>query len=164
MNIHWFTQPQNSYASCYLYNTETHAFCRVRIELNRNDEDGTFVSFYPSRAVGFVADGQNYRTSQNARWSINDEHRLRYDGTVLPQDPREGYTVFDSTTPARFVHRGNAITVTPRLPAGITQEDMVELARLVMLERPAARVQLTARDASAETLRDAILDAIRARR
>ena len=52
----------------------------------------------------------------------------------------------------------------PRLPEGISQEDMVELARLVMLERPAQRVQLTARDASPEALRDAILDAIRARR
>ena len=164
MVIHWFTQPQNSYASCYLYNTETHAFCRVRIELNRNDDDGTFVSFRPARAVGFVEDGQNYRTSQNARWSINDAHRLCYDATPLSQEPSEGFTVFDSTSPERFIHRGNRITTMPRLPEGISQEDMVELARLVMLERPAQRVQLTARDASPEALRDAILDAIRARR
>ncbi|MCI1900865.1 MAG: hypothetical protein LKI85_21155 [Enterobacter sp.] len=164
MYIHWFTQPENSYASCYLYDTETHAFCRVRIELNRGDEDGTFVSFRSSRAVGFVADGQNYRTSQNARWSINASNRLCYDATPLPQEPREGYTVFDSTTPATFIHRGNRITTTPHLPEGISSENMIELARLVMLEQTTQRVQLTTRDATPAELRDAILNAIQARR
>lgn len=167
MCISWFTQPANSFASCYLYNRTTHEFCRVRIELGRtasdHDNGGTMVSYRATRAVGFVANGQDYRTSQLQRWSINGAHRLCYNGAPLPQDPVVGYTVFDSTTPGEFVHRGNPITDNPRLPAGVTREDMIMLARLVM-ENDRARVPLTARDATETELRDAILHAIHERR
>jgi len=167
MCISWFTQPANSFASCYLYNRTTHEFCRVRIELGRSaseqDNGDTIVSYLATRAVGFVANGDGYRTSQLERWSINEAHQLCYNGESLPQDPAAGSSVFDSTTPASFVHRGNPITSDPRLPAGITREDMVTLARLVM-ENDRGRITLTARDATEIELRDAILQAIRARR
>lgn len=167
MYISWFTQPANSFASCYLYNCTTYEFCRVRIELGRRaseqDNGDTIVSYRATRTVGFVPNGDGYRTSQLERWSINGAHQLCYDGTPLPQDPVVGYSVFDSTTPASFVHRGNPITDDPRLPEGITREDMVMLARLVM-ENDRGRITLTARGATEIELRDAILQAIRARR
>jgi hypothetical protein len=168
MCISWFTQPTGSFASCYLFNQSTHAFCRVRIELGRTARNGdngdTLVSSHATRAVGFVPNGRDYHTSQLERWSINEAHHLCYDDEPLPQDPVVGYTVFDSTTPGDFVHRGNPITVTPHLPEGITREDMVMLARLVMAETTQGRIRLTARDASEAALRDAILEAIRVRR
>jgi len=167
MCISWFTQPANSFASCYVYNRTTHEFCRVRIELGRraseHDNGDTIVSYRATRAVGFVPNGQDYRTSQLERWSINGTHRLCYNGEPLPQDPVVGYTVFDSTAPDSFVHRGNPITTNPRLPAGITREDMIMLAQLVM-ENDRGRITLTARTATEIELRDAILGAIRARR
>ncbi|KAF1370474.1 hypothetical protein [Yokenella regensburgei] len=163
MPIYWFTQPANSFASCYLYDQETHEFCRVRLELNRDDNHGTFVSYYATRAVGFVADGQNYRTSQNQRWTINDANRLCYNGAPLPQDPVSGMTVFDSTDPASFVHRGNPITNAPVLPPGISQAQLRQLADLVRAEGPDGRVQLTARDATPQQLAQAIVAAIQAR-
>src|SRR5580658_5195060 len=129
--ISWFTEPPSSFASYYQHDTVTQRFSRIRLQLGRQSlsaTNDTFVSYKPHRAVGFSA--QRYSTSDpGSHWSVNEKGALCYDNAPLPSSkPNDGDRVYDSSDPSSFVHRGNAVTNSPELPAGIEPKHLALLA------------------------------------
>jgi hypothetical protein len=155
--ISWFTEPPSSFASYYQYDTVTQRFSRIRLQLGRqslNATNDTFVSSKPHRAVGFSA--QRYSTSDpGSHWSVNEKGALCYDNAPLPSSkPNDGDRVYDSSDPSSFVHRGNAVTNSPELPAGIEPKHLALLANEALVTM--AKITLTGPGASGQELAEAI--------
>lgn len=157
MIISWFTQPPSSFSSYYQYDTVTQQFSRIRLELGRSSPSGstndTLVSYKPQRSVGF-ADQRLSTSDPGQHWSVNEDGALCYDEVALPGTPRDGVRVYDSSDPSSFVHRGNPVTESPTLPAGIEAKHLALLANRALAT--GSGIKLTGRDATPEQLADAI--------
>jgi hypothetical protein len=157
MIISWFTQPQNSFASYYQYDTTTTQFVRVRLELGRQSSSGrtndTFASYKAERYVGFST--EKYSTSDLSKWSVNDEGDLCYTGQPLKGGkPDIGDKVYDCSNPSSFVHRGNPVTNDPALPPGIEAKHLALLANEAFVSKN--DIALTGGDATGQALAEAI--------
>jgi hypothetical protein len=154
MIMSWFTQPQNSFASYYQYDTVTRKFCRTRLELDRPDKDATFCDYTPGQTVGFSTKVYSV-VDPSKHWSVNGEGQLCYDGTPLEASkPTPGFRVYDTPNPATFVHNGNAVTLNPLLPADIEPKHLALLANEALITGKS--FDITTFDASPLQLSDAI--------
>jgi hypothetical protein len=148
MIISWFTQPKKPFSSYYQYDTVTRHFSRTRLELDRSSKSGhsndTFVSYSKQRAVGFTNKRCPYDSEKPGQhWSV-ENGTLCYNGKPLPSaSPRSGYRVYDTSNPQNSVHKGNAVTDTPKLPDGIGAKHLALLANDTMINKPADDITLT---------------------
>jgi hypothetical protein len=159
MIIFWFTQPKNSFASYFQYDTVTQQFSRIRLELGRISNSGritdTFVSCNSQRTVGFSKDRHPFdRESPGYHWTVKDG-ALCYDGKPLPGGrPSIGDRVYDTSDPKSFVHAGNLVTDTPKLPPDIEPRHLALLANDALVSK--TKTTLTPGDASEGELVNAI--------
>lgn len=145
MIMSWFTQPPGkTFSSYYQYDTVTKNFTRIRLELNRADPDGTFISYQTERFVGFSA--KRYRTSGKnlRRWSVNEKNELCYENVALPtSQPNEGVRTYDCSLPMTRVHQGRGLTNDPILPEGIKPKHLALLANETFGGDEDATIKLT---------------------
>jgi hypothetical protein len=162
MILAWFTQPPGKFSSYYQYDTITNKFCRVRLELGRQSSSGstndTFIGLKTKRYVGFSKDKFS---SKSDKWSVNDDGELCYDGKPLPGSPKPGDTVYDTTNPDDFIHRGNPVTGdAPKLPPGVEPKHLELLVNDVFTNTKNVTIKLTANNAKPEALAQAIQDKV----
>lgn len=119
----WVTQPMNLFDSFYYYDTDTKDFVRIRLELNRTGNDpepGIFAK--RNRYIGFVDSIEGLDLDDLTRWSVNTEHKIIYNNTVLDNEPAVGKKVIDFSLPTgkahpTFVAHGHTVITMPyRLP------------------------------------------------
>ncbi|MDR2626468.1 MAG: hypothetical protein LBC40_00350 [Dysgonamonadaceae bacterium] len=139
----WFTQPRNSFASCYAYNKGTKNFVRIRLELGRKSIPGHDINsgkpkimVKKNRYVGFSKDA-GLDISETSYWSV-DGDKIKYKETtgkeeILSLDSSDGLVTYDfslkpGTSLTKNVHKGNPVTPTPTLPEGITSDEIQQLA------------------------------------
>ena len=166
--ITWFTQPQNSFASYYYFDDTTHNFVRIRLELGRQDS-GTLAMYRTNRYVGFS--NKRYNTEARKKFFV-DDGSIKTDtdsclaccfsslrSEVLQSNPQDGLTVYDFTSndgthPVGTPHVGNPVTTAPRLPNGISAQNLNTLAlRCLSLRRD---INLTENTATQQELVTAI--------
>lgn len=158
MIITWFTQPANSYASYYQFDTETKKFVRIRMELGRKSGSGRTQLIYEDEyAVGF-GKAADYDTSDAQRWKVNEKGQLCYDDKPLSLEPGPKLNTFDTKQDyidnQDYVHFGNELSTNPSLPDGIEPKHLSLLASDAMEKGKSYR--LTERDASGKELSDKI--------
>lgn len=146
MIISWNTDPSKGtfapgstkYSSYYQYDTVSHKFVRIRLELGRGGSDGGDTgSFYrENRYVGFTTD--NDLSTDIKRWSV-DDGQLRYELEKdeylhLPTEPKTGATTYDTSFGnVKNIHRGNPVTSDPHFPEGIQNKHLGVLANEAIL-------------------------------
>lgn len=138
MEKYWFTQPENSFASFYLFNDETGRFVRIRLELGRPNGGVPKIMVKNKRCVGF-SKKEDYITKKSL-FEQYGETEIVCNGRVLCQIPTEGHITFDFTPntqgkPRSTPHHGNKITFSPRWPKGVTTKMMLTIAQKYMGER-----------------------------
>jgi hypothetical protein len=170
--ITWYTQPEKSFASFYYYESTTRELVRIRLELGRTEGNGYPTAIYtPNRYIGFFehdyllsAPLDDSETMKDYR--INDDQILIHykdKWHTLEDKPRAGYWVHDVTsingkTLNDIPHWGNSVSITPRLPASITEYDLRALA-LTCLDVKSS-IKLAAAAAGEEELAQAIRDTV----
>lgn len=116
----WVTHPKKPFDSFYLYDLDTLAFVRIRLELGRkgnNPNPGIFGK--ETRYVGFVENPADFDFHDYERWTVNRLNEIVYKKTetqsvVLSRHMVTGKTPVDFTLPAgkkhpQFIHHGNAV-------------------------------------------------------
>jgi hypothetical protein len=129
MPLHaWVTQPKRPFDSFYFYDTDTHGFVRIRLELGRKDANpapGVFAK--ENRYVGFVDETKGFDFKDFDRWSVNRESKIVYridefNDKILDNKAVAGKKVIDFSLGDRevhptFIHHGNPVVDGPfRLP------------------------------------------------
>jgi hypothetical protein len=161
MIITWYTQPEGKFASFYYYDTITRILVRIRLELKRDDGDGAKVIYRNNRYCGFSKIEELLKTKT---LSVANGFIKVSDGTFLTDKPEVGYYVYDFSSkdglkPDNNPHHGNAVTLKPVLPKGITEVQLKLLAiKSIALKKS---ISLVNSDASTEQLIEAILNNIK---
>ena len=128
--ITWFTQPQKSFASLYMYDPETKVFRRARMELGRtgnNPDPGIFRN--ENRVMVFITRKIKEKfaiTSVEPQLWKYEKGKVNYNGIdlsayqSLPEENISNYFIYDfsydSEGKTTFVHKGNHLTQKPKLP------------------------------------------------
>jgi hypothetical protein len=161
--ITWFTQPKNSLASCYAYDNTTKKFVRIRLELGRTgDHNETKIMVKENRYIGFS--DQLFDTKTITKWSVVS-NKIQFGAIKLDNTPLEGMYVYDFSLPAgnqnpTFIHWGNVVTKTPKLPPGIDEDTMIRLATYY-LSQPTGDTIMTGSTATPDELSQALNKLIR---
>ncbi|WP_459212735.1 hypothetical protein [Aquimarina rhabdastrellae] len=171
MIITWYTDPSKGsftegstkFSSYYQFDTVSQKFVRIRLELGRSpsssggDQGDTGAFFKSKRYVGFSND-PTVRSSQPAKWSINKEGQLCFDGKALQTTPSKGLNTYDTSSnvfnDSTFIHKGNKITEEPNLPEDIAPKHLSLIANDAVIK--GGGVNLTAANASGTDLATAL--------
>jgi hypothetical protein len=136
--ITFFTTPDKSFSSFYLYDENAKKLVRIRLELGRTDGSGkTKAMFYKNRVVGCtgksITPGQI--TSKDKLYNITPG-LFEYD--------------FEENNPSKY-HHGNVVSFTDaNLPKTITGYTLLSIAEKVM--KTEKEIEFTNRDASVDQL------------
>ncbi|GEM_PF-3716007 len=147
MIISWNTDPSKGtfapgstkYSSYYQYDTVSHKFVRIRLELGRTESNGeTMIIYDNDRAVGFsdidfIEEEQEYPDSDFSIDEATGEVLLR--GVPLSQTPQPGYNVVDMSPGDTVPHFGNSVSnsADTHFPEGIQNKHLGVLANEAIL-------------------------------
>lgn len=119
--ITWFTQPEHSFASFYMYDKINGDFVRIRLELGRTsygeDDGSTGIQVRKNMYVGFANENDSERYNDASKWNVKKNPRqLFYDKELLILEPKRNFFEYDSDGHLNFIHSGNPVTECPNLP------------------------------------------------
>lgn len=169
MIFSWFTDsPEGAFSSYYQYDNKTMEFTRIPLELGRNGKGATdtVIDYEPTRAVGFskqnyLPEGEGENEGLNPDdWSIDDQGKLCYQGTPLPNGkPADGDYVYDATDGSPVA--GSRVTVTPTLPEGIAPEHLALVANNAVIEGSGFKAPTTDAEALVKAIQDKVCDILK---
>lgn len=157
----WYTRPPHQFDSFYYFDEGTRKLVRIRLELHRtSDDNDTKAILKDHRYFGFSS--SKLDAKDTSKWTV-EKGKIKYNGVELTTDPTEGYRVYDFTlkpekTHPEVIHSGNTCTTNGDRPPGISEDDLIDLAKLAIKEGEG--IFLTDKNATPEQLSHAILTKI----
>lgn len=157
----WYTHPPHEFDSFYYFDEGTRKLVRIRLELHRTSNDSDTKAIYrENRYYGFSS--IKLDTSDTSKWTV-EKGKIKHDNVELTTDPKAGDRIYDFTlkpgkTNPKAIHSGNVYTAEGARPPEISEEDLIELAKVAI--REGENIFLTDKNATPEQLSHAILTKI----